>query len=163
MKPRRKLKSEKQTFYSLFHKRRRKENGRGFIVMATTTLKYRTKTSASSKCPFGVKKKIKIKCILPHSIAVWLISAGTRTRSLWIRSPARYSIAPQRLRQHDTALVHFYIHIPPVSPYSVSLQHQDQSETTSTGGHQGVLFPLVSLTRVGNVALECLQNKSRPV
>ena len=28
------------------------------------------------------------------------ISAGTRTRSLWIRSPARYSIAPQRLSYH---------------------------------------------------------------
>ena len=37
----------------------------------------------------------------------WLISAGTRTRSLWIRSPARYSIAPQRLRQNISALSRF--------------------------------------------------------
>lgn len=37
----------------------------------------------------------------------WLISAGTRTRSLWIRSPARYSIAPQRLRQDNSGLSRF--------------------------------------------------------
>ncbi len=37
------------------------------------------------------------KAIIPRWRRFRLISAGTRTRSLWIRSPARYSIAPQRL------------------------------------------------------------------
>lgn len=42
------------------------------------------------------KKKIHRRTAVWH--AEWPISAGTRTRSLWIRSPARYSIAPQRPR-----------------------------------------------------------------
>lgn len=60
----------------------------------------------------------------------WLISAGTRTRSLWIRSPARYSIAPQRLRQDKTCPARFTFVNPLISLLSASSQHQDQSEAT---------------------------------
>ena len=47
----------------------------------------------------------------PHTAAI--ISAGTRTRSLWIRSPARYSIAPQRLGHRHSWKVGLYS--PPIS------------------------------------------------
>lgn len=105
--------------YSLFNNKRKKReweklhSSTSHVAVVMPTLKYRTKTSASLKCPWGWKK---IKTCSAKVHAAWLISAGTRTRSLWIRSPARYSIAPQRLRQHDMGLVHFYIHIPPYRP-----------------------------------------------
>lgn len=79
--------------------------------MNTTSLKYRTKASASLY--MSVEKEKKDKRFSAKFHAVRHISAGTRTRSLWIRSPARYSIAPQRLRQHRKGLVHFSIHISP--------------------------------------------------
>lgn len=60
----------------------------------------------------------------------WLISAGTRTRSLWIRSPARYSIAPQRLRRDGGGWCGLDSLHPLISSLASSPQHQDQSEPT---------------------------------
>lgn len=100
----------------------------------------------------------------------WLISAGTRTRSLWIRSPARYSIAPQRLRQDNPVLARFTYFI---SSHIVALRILAASGPVwadmlalAGGGHQRALLPHAEVRQVSTsvrreVELECSKIKVR--